>query len=411
MITHLKIKNNIFNPTFLPLLRDDTHDIIFLLGGGGSGKSYFSFQRAVIRCLMDRRKYLITRNTAVDLERSCWQDTLAALDFFQIKGEVKINKSLKTIEYPNGSIMLFTGLDDDQKIKSIPNITDIIVEECSEINLDKFSQLKQRMRGVGKLRNQLVLQCNPVSKSNWTYKHFFLDGCKEPNCIIHRSTYKDNRFLNQTTINALEGYKETNPYFYRVYCLGEWGSLNKQVFTNYRVAQLDLDSLRANNYEHLVGLDFGFVNDPTTIISSLLDEENKRIYIYNEFYKTGLLNDEIAAQLSLLGYEKTTIIADSAEQKSIEEIKRLGIRRITPAAKGKGSVIQGIQKLQQYELIVDSSCTNTIEELDNYCWKKDRVSGEYINEPVDENNHCIDALRYSLQCVKKRIKTLPSNSL
>ena len=410
---HLKISNSIFNESFLPLLHDDVHDVILLLGGGGSGKSYFSFQRAILRCLLDKRKYLITRKSAVDLERSCWADVMAALEFFHIKDAVKINKSLKTIDFPNGSQMLFMGLDDDQKVKSIPSITDIIIEECSEVSLDAFSQLKQRMRGSGHFRNQLVLQCNPVSKTNWVYKHFFMDGCKEPNCLIHRSTYKDNRFLNETTKKALEDYKFTNPYFYRVYCLGEWGSLSKQIFSNYEIANLDVNKLRTLSFPHLVGLDFGFVNDPTTIICSLLDEENKTIYIYNEFYQTGLLNDEIAAQLRLMGLEKTTIIADSAEQKSIEEIKRDGIRRIAPARKGKDSIIQGIQKLQQYRLVVDTSCANTIEELESYCWKKDRATGEYLNEPIDEHNHCIDALRYSLQCVDARakLKTLPSSAL
>ena len=305
------------------------------------------------------------------------------------------------------------GLDDEQKVKSIPSITDIIIEECSEINFDTFSQLKQRLRGRAQLRNQLILQCNPVSKSNWVYKHFFENGNKENNSLIHRSTYKDNRFLNQTTINAREDYKRTNPYFYRVYCLGEWGSLSKQIFTNYEIRELSLEELRRRGYQTLVGLDFGFVNDPTTIICSLLDEDSKTIYIFTEFYETGLLNNEIAEQLKLMGLEKSTIIADSAEQKSIEEIKREGIRRITPARKGKDSVIQGIQKLQQYKLIVDSSCAHTIEELESYCWKKDRATGEYINEPIDKNNHCIDALRYSLQCAdtKAKLKTLPSNAL
>jgi phage terminase large subunit len=338
------------------------------------------------------------------LERSCWADVLAALDFFHVKSMVKINKSLKQIDFPNGSQMLFMGLDDEQKVKSIPNITDIIIEECSEINLDTFSQLKQRLRGSGKLPNQMVLQCNPVSKANWVYKHFFENGNQEPNCLIDRSTYKDNKFLNETTIAALEGYKETNPYFYRVYCLGEWGSLSKQVFTNYRAEDLDIDTLRKQGYQHLVGLDFGFVNDPTAIICSLLDEENKRIYIYREFYKTGLTNDEIAAVLRSMGLEKSTIIADSAEQKSIEEIKRAGIRRIQPSVKGKDSINQGISKLQQYELIVDSSCFNTLEELENYSWQKDRATGEYINKPIDQFNHCIDALRYSLQCVEQGSK-------
>lgn len=335
-----------------------------------------------------------------------------ALDFFQIKDFVTINKTLKTIDFPNGSQMLFMGLDDEQKVKSVPNITDIIVEECSEINFDTFSQLKQRMRGKGKLKNQIVLQCNPVSKVNWVFKHFYEDGCKESNCLLHHSTYKDNKFLNQKTIEALEDYKRTNPYYYRVYCLGEWGSLNKQIFSNYRMEKLDLEALFAQKFSLLCGMDFGYVNDASVILCSLLDEEHKRIYVYNEFYSTGMLNDALASQLKAMGLAKTTIIADNSEQKSIDEIKKLGVTRIKPAVKGAGSVLQGIQKLLGYEIIVDESCVHTYEELENYSWKRDKRSGEYINEPEDRNNHCIDSLRYSLQCVeqKARLKSLPSNT-
>ena len=207
--------------------------------------------------------------------------------------------------------------------------------------------------------------------------------------------------------------RTTNPYYYRVYTLGEWGSLSKQIITNYRSEELDIDELRSRNLQHLVGLDFGFVNDPTAIVDCLLDEDNSKLYVIREFFKTGLLNDEIAAQLKLMGLSKSTIIADSAEQKSIEEIKRAGISRIKPAAKGQGSVLQGIQKLQQYEIVVDSSCFNLLEELENYSWKKDKSTGEYVNEPIDAYNHAIDALRYSLQCGehKHRLKTLPKYTL
>ena len=336
-----------------------------------------------------------------------------ALEFFRIKDRVKINKSLKKIEFPNGSTMLFMGLDDEQKVKSIPGLTDIVIEECSEISLDTFSQLKQRLRGLGKLRNQLVLMTNPVSKANWVYKHFYEDGCKESNCLLHHSTYRDNRFLNQGTIQALEGFKDTNPMFYRIYCLGEWGSLSKQIYTNYVAQELDIGELRKRGYQQLVGLDFGYVNDPTAITLSLLDEDTRTIYVYNEFYQTGLLNDEIANVLKGMGLEKSVIIADSAEQKSIEEIRRCGIRRIQPSTKGKDSINQGIQKLQQYKLVVDPACVHLLEELENYSWQKDRGTGEYINKPIDKYNHLLDALRYSLQCVdsKPRLKTLPKNSL
>lgn len=409
----LVIKRSAFNETFYPLLDEEEHDTILLLGGAASGKSYFAFQRAVIRALQDRRKYLVLRKSGVDLRRSCWEDLTHTLKQFRIYDSCKINNTFMTVELPNGSSFLCMGMDDDEKVKSIPGLTDAILEECSEMNLDDFSQVRMRLRGEGRLRNQVVLMTNPISKVNWVYKHFFEHGCKEESCLIHRSTYRDNRFVNEGTVRALESYKETNPMFYRIYCLGEFGSLSKQVLTNYRTEDLDFDSLRKMGLPHLVGLDFGFVNDETAIVESLLDEESKRIYVLREFYRTGLLNNEIAAQLLLMGLQKSVIIADSSEQKSIEEIKRAGIPHIKAAEKGKGSIMQGIQKLQQYELVLDSSCCCLLEELENYSYKKDRKSGEYLNEPVDEYNHAIDALRYSLQCanVRTRLKSLPKYSL
>lgn len=409
----IRIRRTIFNDTFFPLLEDDEHDVILLVGGGASGKSYFSFQRAVIRAIQDRRKYLVVRKSATDLRRSCWVDLQNTLAQFKITSFCKINQTNMTIELPNGSSFLCMGIDDFEKVKSIPGITDVLIEEASEITFDDFSQLKIRLRGQGRFRNQIVLMTNPISKLNWIYKHFFEKGCLEPNCLVHQSTYKDNKFVNETTVRALENYKRTNPMFYRVYCLGEFGSISKQVFTNYRAEELDIDELRTQNLQHLVGLDFGFTADPTAIVESLLDEDNKKIYVIREFYQKGLLNNEIAEQIKLMGLAKSTIIADSAEQKSIEEIRREGISRIKPSIKGQGSILQGIQKLQQYELIVDSSCFNLLEELENYSYKKDKSTGEYTNEPVDEYNHALDALRYSLQCVNARhqLKTLPKYSL
>lgn len=392
---------------------DDEHDVILLVGGGGSGKSYFSFQRAVIRAMRDKRKYLVIRKSATDLRRSCWVDLQNTLQQFKITSLCKINITNMTIGLPNGSSFILMGIDDYEKVKSIPGITDVIIEEASEITFDDYSQLKMRLRGGGKLRNQIVLMTNPISKANWIYKYFFADGCKEQNCRIHRSTYKDNRFINESTVRALEGYKDTNPMFYRVYCLGEFGSISKQVYTNYRVEELNLDSLRQMQYEHLVGLDFGFSVDPTAIVESLLDEENKKLYVIREFYQKGLLNNEIADRLKLMGLSKSTIIADSAEQKSIEEIRRAGISRIKPSVKGQGSILQGIQQLQQYEIVVDASCFHVIEELENYSWKKDKSTGEYVNVPIDDYNHALDALRYSLQCASTRhqLKTLPKYTL
>lgn len=408
----INISRKVFNPHFLPLL-EDTHFVVLLLGGASSGKSYFSFQRAVYRCLLDCRKYIILRKHAVDVRRSCFEDVKTILSKWNLLPLVTINTSLMTIKFPNGSLMLFSGCDDVEKLKSIPNITDAIFEEASEFSPTDFDQLKIRLRGKGKLKNQIILQSNPVSKANWLYLRFFEKGCQEDDCLIDRSTYHDNPFCNQETINALERYKETNPAYYTVYCLGEFGSLSRLVYTNWHPEQLDTQSLLESGYQLCVGLDWGYTADATAIAVMLADEENKKLYIINEFYQTGMLNDAIANQLTYMGLSKSLIIADSAEPKSIDELKKNGIRRIKPSTKGPGSINTGIAKLQEYEMIVDEHCVNFITELQNYSYKKDKSTGEYVNEPIDAYNHAIDALRYSLQCVDARhpLRTLPKYTL
>lgn len=172
--------------------------------------------------------------------------------------------------------------------------------------------------------------------------------------------------------------EKRNPAFFKIYALGEFGSLDKLVFSNWRVEDFDYTQLKG---DLLCGLDFGFMADPTAFIASLLVGD--KIYVFNEVFQKGLLNNQIAKIITDLGFSKSLIIADSAEQKSIEEIRRAGINRIKPAVKGQGSVLQGIQKLQQYEIIVHPSCGNLIEELQNYSWTKDKQTNEYINTPID----------------------------
>lgn len=408
----VNISRKVFNPHFLPLL-EDKHFVVLLLGGASSGKSYFSFQRAIYRCLSDCRKYIILRKHAVDVRRSCFEDVKTILSKWNMLSLVNINTSLMTIKFSNGSLMLFSGCDDVEKLKSIPNITDAIFEEASEFSPTDFDQLKIRLRGKGKLKNQIILQSNPVSKANWLYLRFFEKGCQEDDCLIDRSTYHDNPFCNQETISALERYKETNPAYYTVYCLGEFGSLSRLVYTNWRVDTLDTQTLLESGYQLCVGLDWGYTADATAIAVMLADEDNKKLYIINEFYKTGMLNDAIANQLTYMGLSKTLIIADSAEPKSIDELKKNGIRRIKPSAKGPGSINTGIAKLQEYEMIVDEHCVNFITELQNYSYKKDKSTGEYVNEPEDRFNHLMDAARYGIQCIDNRcqLKSLPRYSL
>ena len=225
--------------------------------------------------------------------------------------------------------------------------------------------------------------------------------------MILKTSYRDNRFLPQSYIKALEEKINTDPVYYRIYALGEFASLDKLVYNNWEAADFDYTKIKGQT---LVALDFGFINDVSALVASILVEEEKKIYIFREWGDTGKTNDELAAIITSLGFSKSVIIADSAEPKSIEELKRLGIQRIRASVKGKDSILHGIQKLQQYKLIVHPDCHALITELENYSWSK--KDGEYVNIPVDKFNHYLDALRYSLQCVNNnKVKTLNKAAL
>lgn len=394
---NLKLSRKLFNDAYYPYLLDYSKRYEVYYGGAGSGKSHFMFQKMVIKALTQKRKVLVIRKVARTIKDSVFQMTLDTLSKLQMMDYCRINRSTYTIEIDNGSVILFKGIDDGgEKIKSITGLTDIVIEEATELSFDEFTQLDLRLRAIAP-NLQIYLAFNPVSKVNWCYKHWF-SGDTPADTFILKTTYKDNRFLPQEYIKALELTKKTNPTYYNIYALGEFCSLDKLVYNNWTIGELEPKG------ELIIGLDFGYVNDATALIAAYLDEAEKRIYIADEYYKTAMLNDQIAAMIKYKGYGKEVIIADSAEQKSIEEIRREGIQRIKPAVKGQGSILQGIQKLQQYEIIVNPKCANTITELQNYSWTKDKQSNEYINKPIDSYNHCLDALRYALQCLDNKQK-------
>jgi phage terminase large subunit len=395
MTMKLILKPSAFNTAFFPYIRDYDHRFEVYYGGAGSGKSHFIAQKIVAKALVYDRKVLIMRKVGATIKDSVWQlvlDTLSGLGLLKFCG---VNKSNFTIDLPSGSTLLFKGMDDSEKIKSITGITDIWCEEATEFTEEDIEQLNLRLRARAQAL-QMFFSFNPVSKANWVYRRWFAKGVEiTSDTVIHKSTYKDNRFLPADYIATIEKMAKTNPTYYRIYALGEFASLDKLVFNNWRIGSLK----DVHDWDMLCGLDFGYTNDPTAFVVSFAKDDT--LYIAKEFVKTGLLNNQIATVVTDLGFSKSTIIADSAEVKSIEELKREGLYRIYAASKGQGSVLQGIQKLQQFEIIVDPSCEHVITELQNYAWKKDRQSGEYVNEPIDEFNHCIDALRYSLQCKDK----------
>lgn len=284
-----------------------------------------------------------------------------------------------------------------EKIKSIKGISDVVMEEATEFALDDFTQLTIRLREKSHMDKQIYLMFNPVSKLNWVYKRFF-EQEQDERTLILQSTYTDNKFLDNTVKQTLEDLAKRNPAYYRIYALGEFATLDKLVFPNFTKTLIDKEKTR--QLPSYFGLDFGYVNDPSAFVHIKVDIQNKKLYILDEYVKKGMLNNEIAESIINLGYSKEKIIADSAEQKSIAEIRIRGVNRITPARKGKDSVMQGIQFIQQFDIIIDERCFKTIEEFENYTWKKDKKTNEHMNEPVDTYNHCIDAIRYACEPVR-----------
>lgn len=346
------------------------------------------------------RKCLVVRRIGNSLRDSVFALFKSTISDWGLYDACKINKTDLTIELPNGSQFLFKGLDDEERLKSIANIDDIWVEEATELDDFKFDQLCLRLRSKNPY-NQVFVSFNPVSKQNWVYKRWFEDGgtYNKDNTSVLKTTYKDNRFLPQSYIDNLMDMKKSNPAYFEIYANGEFCSLEKLVYTNWRVELFDYREILKSypKSKALFALDFGYVNDPTAFTGIIVDDESRKLWVFDEFFEKGLLNNEIAARIKEKGYAKEVITCDSAEQKSIAELKTYGINRARPAVKGRDSIINGVQLVQQYEMIVHPCCPRIKEELENYAWTKDKKTGEYINTPIDKWNHGLDSIRYSLQ--------------
>lgn len=313
--------------------------------------------------------------------------------------QCKINKTDLTIELPNGSLFLFKGLDDPERIKSINGIDDIIVEECTEIDDFSFDQLCLRLRSKNPY-NQVHVMFNPVSKEKWVYKRWFADDAtyNKDNTVILHTTYKDNKFLPQEYIDNLKEMEKTNNVYYRIYALGEFATLSKLIYTNWKVETFDYMKIlkEKDTRKTIFGTDFGYTNDYTTLICSVIDESEKIIWIYDEHFEKHMTNEDIYKMYEEHGVVGERIVCDSSEPKSIEELKRFGCKRVVGATKGRDSIMNGIQLIQQYKIIVHTNCVMIQEELKNYTFVKDKSTGEYINKAIDKYNHGLDAFRYSV---------------
>ena len=382
-------------------------------GGRGSKKSATASMWIIYNMMkMPLANTLVVRQTFNTHLDSTWVQLKWATQQLGVAHLWTFSKSpLKATYNPTGQVILFRGLDDPMSITSITVPVGYLCwcwfEEAYQVKSeDAFDKVDMSIRGElpeGYFK-QITLTFNPWSDKHWLKKRFF-DEPNDEDKLAMTTNYLCNEWLGDDDIKLFNSMKIKFPKRYRVEGLGDWGIIDGLVFDNWKIEEFDHTKIKG---ELLIGLDFGFVNDPTALICSILDEQNKKLYIFDEHCQKGMLNDAIAQMIINKGYGKSTIIADSAEQKSIEEIKRKGIYRIKPATKGGGSIVQGIQQLLQYDIIVHPSCEETIKELENYAWDVDK-EGTGVNKPIDAYNHCIDALRYSLQCVGQKLQTAPKS--
>jgi len=398
----IDVHPDVFNDIYTSHLGNMTRTQVFY-GGSGSGKSVFLSQRAVLDVAGGGRNYLICRDVGRTIRKSVFNEVRKAIADFRLIKLFTVNKTEMIITCANGYQIMFSGLDDAEKIKSITPqrgvITDIWIEEATETDRDTIKSLYKRQRGGSDdTPKRLTLSFNPIIKTHWIYEDYFstVAWADDQNAYmgddvsILKTWYIHNRFLTGADIHDLE--HEQDDYYYQVYTLGNWGVLGNVIFTNWETRDLSAMAAQFTNTRN--GLDFGFSSDPAAVTRSHYDRKTGTIYVFDELYERGLTNDRLGADVvQLVGRELVT--CDSAEPKSIAELRIAGVTA-QPSKKGKDSVMHGIQWLQQQKIIIDSRCIDHRNEFTQYQWKKDR-DGNYLRQPVDKHNHLIDALRYAYE--------------
>jgi phage terminase large subunit len=392
------------NEVYYPHLENNSRIQIFY-GGSSSGKSVFAAQRLVLDLLEGGRNYLVCRAVARTIRKSVINEIRKVIAGMGVADWFDVNKSDGIITCRNGYQVLFAGLDDVEKIKSITPekgaITDVWIEEATEVQRDDVKQLMKRQRGGDEsTAKRLHMTFNPIYQQHWIYEDYFApigwatDQTEyvSPELSILKTWYIHNRFLTRQDVDGL--LNERDEYYRNVYTFGNWGVLGDVIFTNWRIE--DLSDMRPQFTNLRNGLDFGFASHPAAISRSHYDANRKIIYIFEELYETGLTNDLLSEEAKrICGNER--IVGDSAEPKSIAEMQNKGVS-ITGAKKGKDSITFGIDWLRQQTIIVDKRCVNHIKELQQYQWKKD-ANGNAVTppKPIDKNNHLLDALRYAYE--------------
>lgn len=363
---------------------------------------------------------LVVRKVFRTLKDSCYSDLRWAINRFQVQDYWELKESPLEMKYkPTGQKILFRGFDDPLKITSISVSVGQLcwcwVEEAYELTDETaFNMLDESIRGVVEepLFKQIILTFNPWNERHWLKPRFF--DRIAPNILALTTNYLCNEWLDEADKKLFEDMKKNNPRRYQVAGLGNWGIVDGLVYENWQELEFDWRKIlnKRQKAKAVFGLDFGYTNDPAAFFCGILDQEQKEIYVFDEIYQKGMQNTAIYSNIEKLGFKKEIIVADSAEPKSIDHLKGLGLYRIKASKKGKDSINAGIQFIQDFKIFIHPRCVNFLTEISNYAWDKDKF-GKAVNNPIDDFNHLMDAMRYALEDYMRNnsVRTIDRNVL
>lgn len=404
--------NLIANDHFENFIFDWNYKFYFLVGGYGSSKSYHVAEKLHLKLLQEKRKALVVREVYDTIRDSCFSLLEEVAESMGIYDRLKFKTSPMQVIYPNGSKIIFKGMDKPAKLKSINGVSIIWLEECSEVKYAGYKELLGRLRHLTS-SNHIICSTNPVGEDNWTFKHFFKD--EENNRIVlddnelydkrvvvtnntyyHHSVCDDNYFLPSSYIEELDQMKEYDPDLYRVARLGRFGVNGTKVLPQFEVMKYEdvinrISNIPAKWYKY--GMDFGFETSYNALISMVIDDKNKDLYIYAEYYKNKMTDDRTAKEIE--AYKDKLIIADCAEPKTIRYYQQQGFK-MKPCKKFAGSRLQNTKKVKRFRHIYCSdNCKNVIKELKNLTYAVDN-KGSIIYDEFNIDPHSFSAIWYGL---------------
>lgn len=387
-------------------LYESKKPIFSLMGSAASGKSYACAQRVILWAIEPKQKerILVVRKVHATLKESCFQDILSVLEnngFIENVHYIKRTSPL-LIRFPNGSEVIFKGLDNPEKIKSISGISKVWVEEATELDVSDFNQLRLRLRTITATGLQTIISFNPISRANWIYRDFYEQPSAETQnqtTYIH-TTYKDNPFNADEFVAELERLKTVDENYYKIYALGEWGGVTTQIYPNI---QVKYDGF-SNPDDTFYGVDFAYNNPSAVVKCELYDNQ---ILVREVCYARGLTTGDLIDKLIEAGVDRDDVYCDSAEPDRIEELKRAGIHAKGAVKGGKQNSVSagiGLIKYNSDKIYVHSSASNVMAELAKYSWQLDAKTNTVLDVPVKVHDHAMDAMRYAINSYVRKYK-------